>query len=394
MVESSSNASNSAGQLYKVPPECNVSSIHVTLPLVYYSDSVLTNHFLFKPFENIIITVIFPIVFILGFVGNIAFLFVIARVKEMRTLTNFYLANLAVADLLNIILQAIRNCGTYAYYGIRNAEFFKTDIECIIGYGTILTTFYASLLLVTLVSFERFMAICYPLKHRTVNTTKRTVTLIIFSWLIAMGMAAVVVPGWGSASRVCLIWPTEREGGERWKGYPYIRNTCLPVKKVYEEIRILVQFIPYIVTLTINIVFYAKIIFRLSNRVVPRLKNEEKKDKSDTDKVRNQVARMLITNGVVFFICLTPFQFRNLDDFIFTKTGKSIVDSGDINKYQAMLWSSRTLVAFNSAINPYLYNMSNARYRKSFWKAIGRRETVKKNKPATPLPPVSRDNNI
>ena len=161
--------------------------------------------------KKTIITVIFPIVFSLGFVGNVAFLFTLARVKEMRSITNFYLANLAVADLLYIILQAIRNCGTYAYYGIKKAEFFKTDIECSIGYGTILTTFYASLLLVTLVSFERFMAICYPLKHRMVNSIKRTVTLTIISWLIAVGMAAAVVPGWGTVARVCLIWQQEEK---------------------------------------------------------------------------------------------------------------------------------------------------------------------------------------
>ena len=254
MVESSSNVSNPAGPLYEVPPECSASSISFILPLAYYSDSSLTYYFLFNPFEKIIITIIFPIIFILGFVGNIGFLFVIARVKEMRTLTNFYLANLAVADMLYIILQAIRNCGTYAYYGIRNAEFFKTDIECSIGYGTILMTLYASLLLVTLVSFERFIAICYPLKHRMVNTTRRTITLTFTTWLIAVGMAAVVVPGWGSVSRVCLIWPTEREG-ERWKGYKHIHNSCFPVKDVYVQIRIFVQLIPHIVTLTINTIF-------------------------------------------------------------------------------------------------------------------------------------------
>ena len=183
---------------------------------------------------------------------------------------------------------------------------------------------------------------------------------------------------------------TGREGGERWIGYPNIRNTCFSVKEVYEEIGIFAQFIPYIFTLTINIVFYAKIIIRLSNRVV--LKNEEKKDKSDTDKVRNQVARMLIINGLVFFICLTPFQFLSIDDFIYRTTGKSNFDLGDINKFDAILWSSRTLMAFNSAINPYLYNMSNARYRKAFWKAIGREETGKRNIPA--ISSSTRDTNM
>ena len=89
----------------------------------------------FKPFEKILITVLFPIIFTFGIIGNVAFLTVVALVKEMRTLTNFYLANLAVADLLYTILQLLAPYTiTYAISdGLRLAGIFHTVIVAFSG---------------------------------------------------------------------------------------------------------------------------------------------------------------------------------------------------------------------------------------------------------------------
>ena len=70
-----------------------------------FNDSQIDNILFDKPLEKTIITVWFPVVFTFGFIGNKAFWKVVALVKEMHTLTNFYFAKLAVAvDLLYIVL--------------------------------------------------------------------------------------------------------------------------------------------------------------------------------------------------------------------------------------------------------------------------------------------------
>ncbi|GIY70885.1 neuropeptide SIFamide receptor [Caerostris extrusa] len=43
------------------------------------------------------------VVFILGTIGNVFVIGVVLRMKRMRSVTNYYLANLALADLLVII---------------------------------------------------------------------------------------------------------------------------------------------------------------------------------------------------------------------------------------------------------------------------------------------------
>ncbi|XP_072049741.1 growth hormone secretagogue receptor type 1-like [Amphiura filiformis] len=343
------------------PPECRESDFSASL--YRFPDWLLTRFYEHKYFEKIVITVLIPIVFVFGFVGNVAFLFVVARLKEMRTLTNFYLANLAIVDLLYVTLTAVRSCLQYALSnGLKGSEIFRTNTQCLIGYGSEYATFYASLSLVTLVTFERFLAICYPLKHRAVNTKKRTVTLVVISWVIAVGIAVPVAPAAGRISKICLLWPST----ERWQKYPAMAYTCYYVTPGFINIRDLALFIPFVIVLVINTVLYSQIIARLSNRAV--ITNERSKEQSSANKVRNQVARMLIINGIIFFLCLVPYQVDKFHRIFSRYTGIYWYDK---DTRAAINWVSKCLLILNSSINPYVYNFTNNKYRSAFVKALG-----------------------
>ena len=54
-------------------------------------------------FEIMALSIFTPIIVALGSIFNLAFLFVLYRIEEMHTLCNFYLANLAVADLGSLL---------------------------------------------------------------------------------------------------------------------------------------------------------------------------------------------------------------------------------------------------------------------------------------------------
>ena len=55
-------------------------------------------------YKVIPITVVYCLIFITGIVGNVCTCIVIARNKYMQTATNYYLFNMAIADLLVLIL--------------------------------------------------------------------------------------------------------------------------------------------------------------------------------------------------------------------------------------------------------------------------------------------------
>ena len=55
--------------------------------------------------ESVMITVVLPVISGIGVLLNSSFLFTLYRVEDMRTTTNIYRANLAVADEMFLVIQ-------------------------------------------------------------------------------------------------------------------------------------------------------------------------------------------------------------------------------------------------------------------------------------------------
>ena len=65
--------------------------------------------YLYNTKNTLFVTVGMPLAAAFGIINNLAFLFVLYRVKRMRTTTNFYLGNLAVSDAGFMIKSCTRH---------------------------------------------------------------------------------------------------------------------------------------------------------------------------------------------------------------------------------------------------------------------------------------------
>ena len=127
---------------------------------------------------------VFPAIMLFGLISNLSFLFVLIRVRQMRTITNFYLANLAVADFLYLLMQGLTTGLNVLTYGIVQGQFYKSALGCVIGGTFLYMPYFTSIGLITLVTFERFIGICFPLKSRIMSSKSRTVKLVILIWIL------------------------------------------------------------------------------------------------------------------------------------------------------------------------------------------------------------------
>ena len=77
-----------------------------TIDIRNWSDNKIADEML-QPIllTTLVVKAFIPVVFVIGSLGNVAFFLLIARVKTMRTTINFYLANLAAADLMLLSLE-------------------------------------------------------------------------------------------------------------------------------------------------------------------------------------------------------------------------------------------------------------------------------------------------
>ena len=92
-----------------------------------------------------------------------------------------------------------------------------------------------------------------------------------------------------------------------------------------------------------------------------------KNKQQQTDKIRNQVARMLITNNVVFFLLHGPYHVMNVIDISEEHLGYDLINS---YASDVMFWVGRVAAVANSAVNPIIYNVTNPRYRQAFTKCF------------------------
>ena len=156
--------------------------------------------------ENVILTYIYPIIIILGVSGNMCFLIMMARFRQMRSTVNYYLTSLAIADLMILIIEGAEKLipyhttGKYTFlpHGFL-LHLYVHYLRCSFLYfivshydgnvGNILRTLQASCTQTNL-------------KQQTY------IRLLFLSWFagIIFGLATKF-PLWVEIMYICLIWP-------------------------------------------------------------------------------------------------------------------------------------------------------------------------------------------
>ena len=316
-----------------------------------------------SPGETVLFSTVFPVVTTIGLLINFSFFFVIYRVKEMQTVTNIYLGNLAVADVALLVMGGAQSIVT----GINSPRFminfsFRAAASCItvavFGYGA----YFASVFLVTIVMFERYMAICHPLKHRMIRGKRRAIRMIVVTWLVSLGMGSC--NAFESDLKIyCVEW-RDNSGTIQIDTIP--QCTPYPIAEIMHRILILMDLGQFILAVIFGACMMSRIIYTLSNREVTVPDRTEKT--TSINKARNQVARMLILNAVVFFFCLIPYEFYNIAVFIEYTTGSNVITNQTV--LLIVRWGGLATTLLNSTINPILYNMTNSRYRNASKKAF------------------------
>lgn len=142
-----------------------------------------TNHEDDMPLDIIIIgTFFYGLIFIIGIIGNLLVISVLMIEKDLRSFTNYLLANLSIADLM-VLLTCVPTglhdlFAKERWYLGRVTCYLIGFIENSMGIASILSIFFITL--------ERYYVICKPLSVKSLMTQSRTLKLIIFIWFVSV----------------------------------------------------------------------------------------------------------------------------------------------------------------------------------------------------------------
>ena len=326
----------------------------------------IATQFYYSEAEKFIILVLYPSLVAFGIVGNLAFLAVVVKIPSMRTITNTYLVNLAVCDIFLISTQVYDIFIAYLMSPDVRMKSYNTSYGCSIIFGLMYTGQNTGFWIVVIMSFERYMAICRPLQHRMVVANGRTKKLIMFAWTFGVLYTVLILPGFSSLHKPCILWPDE----PKYEAAPSVLKFCGPVLPFYISVTYIVQTFPYIITVVLSSCMYYRIIKTLHTRLSSQTLNSKDRtaalNEQRAETARNQVARLLIATGVLLILCMAPYYVTRFNDALLYLSDNKFGFRLEQDKYGVLLWLVRGISTTNCVINPVIYSVTNRRYRKAF----------------------------
>ena len=322
------------------------------------SSDFVSNYILYTPAVQVVITVLLPILFVVGTVDNLAFMYVVYNIQRMKTPTNICLINLAAADIVYLISSTTKRLWLYTQSANRHDDSPIGQSGCIVFSLISNTAFFASISFITMVSIERYFKVCKPLKTRGRSKARQRLFKIILPllWIIALGYSLSFIPDNLTVKTVCIDWSS---AGKEFSSIPPLWILCQIYNnnKTYTIYRSFAQFLPFFTAFVVSVVLYGIIIHRLHTTA------KRSTAKGKKIQIRNQVAWMLIVNGTVFFLLLAPSELLYLiDGFV-----AIIPNAKPIDGFDSMI--SKITMPFsylNSVVNPIIYVAMSSRYRNAF----------------------------
>ena len=324
------------------------------------SDENLKQYF-YSGYNYYIVTVGIPVVVFMGVLGNISLLYVFCRIKRMRNITNFYLANLAIADVGVLLAASVQYLGSYLYsapFDVSEIGYtFQTPLGCALPNLLNYAFYFASIWFVTVVATERFLAVTWPLKHRMVRGKRRTLRLVGGVWFLSFSIASLA-GNLAGIQVICLDGPSGSILGDM----PRNIFRCVSLCVNCDLILWIFDTCLFFAALVGNSVMYVIIIYTLSKHT-DLIGTENNRSLRKKKRNRDQIAKMLIISAIVFFVCLSPFMIINIVNI------GGIPIKTDVKK--GVDWLARAAYLMNSTCNPYIYNGVNYQYRRAFCEAFG-----------------------
>ncbi|XP_060598437.1 allatostatin-A receptor-like isoform X2 [Ruditapes philippinarum] len=349
----------------------------------YPNDSSITH----LPLDEFVpMVTVYTLIGLLGIIGNLLVIFSIIKVKRMRSITNLFLLSLATADLLLVcVCVPAKAISSYSYtwtLGLFMCKFVYY-IQAVSMIGSALT--------LTVMSIERFIAIRYPLKARSLCTKRHARIVIISTWVTSF---ATAVP------TIFAIQYREIVG---------IHRTAIWCHKYWEEspmfgkayelyMLLLILVIPFSVMI-ITYTWIANIVWHVATRradmrsgscisdasgekpvLTPAAETQIKppvvpitsplsvgptsRASTDDDKTRRQVVMMLMVVVVLFAVCWTPVLVNNV------LVAFQHMDYLHMGYLKPLRMVFHLLSYANSCVNPFVYAFMSKNFRDGFKQSI------------------------
>ncbi|XP_067660979.1 tachykinin-like peptides receptor 99D [Haliotis asinina] len=268
---------------------------------------------------------------LLAVIGNGLVILVIVRNRRMHTVTNIFIANLAVADVI-IGLFSI----PFQFQAALLQRWVLANFMCSLAPFVQIISVNVSIITLSVIAVDRYIAVLHPFKA---GCSKRSAAIIITAiWWFA------ILSGLPCA----LFYKVDKDTCQfdfprQLKNFPFYYNLYI----------ILVQ---YMMPLLVISVCYFRIGCYIWGARAPGNTNPTEDVRSRN---KRKVVKMLIIVVCLFVLCWLPLQTYNL----------LAITYPIINEYRYIniIWfCSNWFAMSNSCYNPFIYGLLNEKFKREF----------------------------
>ncbi|XP_019403587.1 PREDICTED: neuropeptides B/W receptor type 1 [Crocodylus porosus] len=285
----------------------------------------------------IAVPIIYSVICAVGLTGNTAVIYVILKAPKMKTVTNIFILNLAIADELFTLVLPI-NIADYLLLQWPFGEFMCKLIISIDQYNT-----FSSIYFLTVMSIDRYLVVVATIKSKQVAYRTYRAAKIVSLGVWAL-VTVIILP-------FAVFAKIHTEQG---------RPQCVfvfpqPESLWWKASRIYTLLLGFAIPVSTTCVLYSAMLFRLRRL---HLHSHAKA----LDKAKKRVTLMVLVILAVCLFCWTPYHLSTV-----------VALTTDIPQTPLVIGISYFITSLsyaNSCLNPFLYAFLDDSFRKSFRKLL------------------------
>ncbi|XP_019635254.1 PREDICTED: neuropeptide FF receptor 2-like [Branchiostoma belcheri] len=288
----------------------------------------------------------YVITFMVTMIGNSIVCYVILKIPHMRNVTNYFVFNLAVSDMLSAIF-----CMPFTLVDhiIRGWPF--GEVMCKVFPAMQIITVAASLFTLVAIAFDRFYAVVHPTTHTFTSTVAARVIILVWAMAITLSIPIFIV---------------QESHYQVYNDIDLTLHTCLenwPFHNSRKIFTVSLLVISYVGPLTIITILYTRVGVQVWFMMPPGVVKVRGDGQGTPMQRKVKVVKMMVAVGVLFSLSYLPiFTLMMLADF------------GNLSEDQqnfAYVWIypiANWLSYINNSINPIIYGYFNRNIRKELKK--------------------------
>lgn len=273
---------------------------------------------------QVIQTILFSLVCLVGIAGNTLVIYVVLRYSKMQTVTNMYIVNLAIADeffLIGIPFLIVTILSNHWVFG---------HITCKAYMITTSINQFTSSIFVCIMSADRYIAVCHPISSPKWRTPVISKLVSCFAWccsillIVPLIEHAQEVKGMNGKRSCVIVWDSSELDNNITTYHLNNTFTNMTNSSMFDEIddsssaivfTIYTFVLSFLIPLTLILFFYSQVLRKLRT-VGPSSKSREKK------KSHRKVTNLVSSVVLVYIICWAPYwvlqlaiRYSNDDNF-------------------------------------------------------------------------------